>query len=137
MVPAVLDWVTADMRIYHEEQFGSVLPVVAFDDIQVPIQRIRNSEYGQQTSIYSTDRSEIAYFNNAVSTQLGRININSMCQRGPDEVAFSATKWSAVGTLSIEAALLKFSKDRVAAENPTNGKYFLVNEAGETIYLSD
>lgn len=80
------------MRIYHEEQFGSVLPVAIFDDIKEPIERIRNSEYGQQVSIYSTDQMETTYFFNSVSTQQGRININSMCQRGPDQVAFSATK---------------------------------------------
>ena len=33
MTPAVLDGVTDEMRIFHEEQFGPILPVARFADI--------------------------------------------------------------------------------------------------------
>ncbi len=104
---------------------------------KTPIERIRKINFGQQVSIYSTNPHEIMNVFNAVSTQQWRMNINSMCQRGPDDVAFSATKWSAVWTLSYKDSLLKFSRDRVVAENPTNGKYFFVNDEGEEVYLSN
>ena len=41
------------MRVYHEEQFGPVIPVVPFDDRETAIQSIVASEYGQQVSIFS------------------------------------------------------------------------------------
>lgn len=34
--PAVVFPVTSEMRLYHEEQFGPVIPVAAFDDIEEP-----------------------------------------------------------------------------------------------------
>ena len=35
MIPAVVAPVTKDMRLWHEEQFGPVVPVALFDDIEV------------------------------------------------------------------------------------------------------
>ncbi len=116
MVPAVLGNVSANMRVMHEEQFGPIVPIVTYTIPQEPIDRVMNSAYGQQLSIFSQDPEEINALYSKLNTQVWRININDQCQRWPDEVAFSATKGSAVGTLSIKDALLKFSKDRVLAE---------------------
>ncbi|MFA5906282.1 MAG: aldehyde dehydrogenase family protein, partial [Desulfobacula sp.] len=41
--PAILYPVDSNMRVYHEEQFGPVIPVLAFDKITEPIQYIINS----------------------------------------------------------------------------------------------
>ena len=38
MFPAVLTGVTSDMRIYNEEQFGPVIPVIKFKNISEPIE---------------------------------------------------------------------------------------------------
>ena len=35
MIPAIVAPVTKDMRLWHEEQFGPVVPVAVFDDIEV------------------------------------------------------------------------------------------------------
>jgi len=51
--------VTSEMRLYREEQFGPVIPVISFD-IEVPIQYIVDSDYGQQVSIFGQDASMIA-----------------------------------------------------------------------------
>jgi len=58
--PAVMYPVTSEMRLYREEQFGPVIPVISFDDIEVPIQYIVDSDYGQQVSIFGQDASMIA-----------------------------------------------------------------------------
>jgi glyceraldehyde-3-phosphate dehydrogenase (NADP+) len=116
MVPAILWGVTSDMKIYHEEQFGPVVPIVTYKDPQEAINWVKNSLYGQQLSVYTENPQMEKYFCDNLNTQVGRVNINSVCQRGPDKIAFSATKGSATGTLSIDAALLKFSKDRVLAK---------------------
>jgi glyceraldehyde-3-phosphate dehydrogenase (NADP+) len=50
--PAVLFPVDATMRIFHEEQFGPVVPVIAFNDVNVPLQDMSRSNYGQQVSLF-------------------------------------------------------------------------------------
>ena len=48
--PAVLHPVTKDMRVYQEEQFGPVIPVLSFSDIEEPLDDMAESNYGQQVS---------------------------------------------------------------------------------------
>jgi len=83
--------VTSEMRLYREEQFGPVIPVISFDDIEVPIQYIVDSDYGQQVSIFGQDASMIAKLVDPVN-QVCRVNINSQCQRGPDTFPFTGRK---------------------------------------------
>ncbi len=40
------------MRLYTEEQFGPIIPVVPFEDIEQPMQYIIESNYGQQVSLF-------------------------------------------------------------------------------------
>jgi hypothetical protein len=35
--PAVLYPINKEMRVYHEEQFGPVVPILSFKDIQEPL----------------------------------------------------------------------------------------------------
>ncbi|MBR8831807.1 MAG: NADP-dependent glyceraldehyde-3-phosphate dehydrogenase [Chlorogloea purpurea SAG 13.99] len=120
--PAVVYPVNERMRIYHEEQFGPVIPIVPYDDLSTPIDYIVNSNYGQQVSIFGEDGSAIADLIDPLVNQVCRVNINSQCQRGPDSFPFTGRKDSAVGTLSVSDALRSFSiRTLVAAkENPAN-----------------
>ncbi len=122
MVPAVLYPVQPGMRLYQEEQFGPIIPVTSFSDISEPMEYIKCSDYGQQTSIFGRDPDEIASLIDPMVNNVCRVNINSQCQRGPDVFPFTGRKASAEGTLSISDALLEFSiRSMVAAkENPTN-----------------
>lgn len=124
--PAIVFPVNINMRLYHEEQFGPVIPVVPFDDLDTPVSFITNSPYGQQVSIFSENTKNIAYLIDTLNGEVGRININSQCQRGPDSFPFNGRKDSAEGTLSIDEALLDFSTDSVIAtkQNDTNRKIF-------------
>lgn len=120
--PAVLYPVTPAMRLYSEEQFGPVIPVVPYDDIETPIDYIVNSDHGQQVSIFGQDTDAIADLIDPLVNQVCRVNLNSQCQRGPDTFPFTGRKDSAVGTLSVSDALRSFSiRTLVAAkEQPLN-----------------
>ncbi|KPK21676.1 MAG: aldehyde dehydrogenase, partial [Nitrospira bacterium SG8_3] len=107
--PAVLYPVNRRMRIYAEEQFGPVIPVLSFDDIETPIQYIVESDYGQQLSIFGSDADVIADLIDPLVNQVCRVNLNSQCQRGPDTFPFTGRKDSAEGTLSVSDALRVFS----------------------------
>jgi glyceraldehyde-3-phosphate dehydrogenase (NADP+) len=118
--PAVMYPVTLEMRLYREEQFGPVIPVIPFDDIEVPIQYIVDSDYGQQVSIFGQDASTIAKLVDPLVNQVCRVNINSQCQRGPDTFPFTGRKDSAEGTLSVVDALRAFSIRTLVAAKETD-----------------
>lgn len=122
MYPAVLTGVTFEMRVYHEEQFGPVIPVIEFDDTNEPIEYMVKSNYGQQVSIFGSDSDEIAHLIDPLVNQVCRVNINSQCQRGPDVFPFNGRKDSAEGTLSVSDALRVFSIRTLVAtkENELN-----------------
>ena len=107
--PAVLYPVTPDMRVYHEEQFGPVIPVVAYRDLETVIEYVLDSDFGQQLSIFGNDSKQVGRLVDAFANQVGRININAQCQRGPDSFPFNGRKNSAEGTLSVDDALRVFS----------------------------
>lgn len=107
--PAVLYPVSREMRVYHEEQFGPVVPVVPYRDLKTVIDYVLDSDYGQQLSIFGNDSAEVARLVDAFANQVGRININAQCQRGPDNYPFNGRKNSAEGTLSVHDALRVFS----------------------------
>ncbi|TFW39733.1 NADP-dependent glyceraldehyde-3-phosphate dehydrogenase [Pseudomonas putida] len=107
--PAVLYPVSTDMRVYHEEQFGPIVPVVPYRDLDKVIDYVLDSDYGQQLSIFGNDSAEVGRLVDAFANQVGRININAQCQRGPDSYPFNGRKNSAEGTLSVHDALRVFS----------------------------
>ncbi|MFP3848202.1 NADP-dependent glyceraldehyde-3-phosphate dehydrogenase [Pseudomonas sp. W5-01] len=107
--PAVLYPVTPDMRVYYEEQFGPVVPVVAYRDLETVIEYVLDSDFGQQLSIFGNDSKQVGRLVDAFANQVGRININAQCQRGPDSFPFNGRKNSAEGTLSVDDALRVFS----------------------------
>jgi glyceraldehyde-3-phosphate dehydrogenase (NADP+) len=107
--PAVLYPVNNSMDVYHEEQFGPVIPVVSFKDINEPLNAMAQSEYGQQVSVFGRDIEELGPLIDTLSNLVCRVNLNSSCQRGPDVYPFTGRKNSAVGTLSVFDALRSFS----------------------------
>jgi glyceraldehyde-3-phosphate dehydrogenase (NADP+) len=107
--PAVLFPVSKAMRVYHEEQFGPVIPILTFKDIQEPLNDMAESNYGQQVSLFGQDIKTIAPLIDTLVNLVCRVNLNSSCQRGPDVYPFTGRKDSAVATLSIHDALRSFS----------------------------
>ena len=107
--PAVLYPVNPRMRVYHEEQFGPVVPIVPYRDLDTVIDYVLESDFGQQLSIFGTDPAQVGRLVDTFANQVGRININAQCQRGPDTFPFNGRKNSAEGTLSVHDALRVFS----------------------------
>jgi glyceraldehyde-3-phosphate dehydrogenase (NADP+) len=109
VAPTVLYPVTPNMRVYKEEQFGPVVPIVAYSNIEECIEYAVNSTFGQQASIFSNDPHAIPELLDVLTHQVSRINLNSQCQRGPDNYPFTGRKDSACGTLSVHDALRAMS----------------------------
>jgi glyceraldehyde-3-phosphate dehydrogenase (NADP+) len=107
--PAVLYPVTKDMRVYQEEQFGPIIPILSFVDIEEPLDDMAESNYGQQVSLFGKDVYALAPLIDTLVNLVCRVNLNSSCQRGPDVYPFTGRKDSAQATLSVHDALRSFS----------------------------
>lgn len=128
MLPAVLYPVNERMKVYHEEQFGPVIPVVPFADISEPMDYVVNSNFGQQVSIFGRDSGAIATLIDTLVNQVCRVNINSQCQRGPDSFPFTGRKDSAEGTLSVTDALRVFTIRTLVAVKGTDMNKQIITE---------
>lgn len=125
--PALLSPVNSKMRIYSEEQFGPIVPIVPFSDDQEAIDYVVNSNFGQQVSIFGSDSKRLAKLMDAFVNQVGRINLNAQCQRGPDTFPFNGRKDSAEGTLSIADALRVFSIRTLVATKGTDANKQIIS----------
>lgn len=132
--PAVVYPVNEKMKLYREEQFGPVIPVVPFESIEEPIQYQIDSPHGMQVSIFSNDAEEVSALIDPFVNLVSRVNINAQCQRGPDVFPFTGRKDSAEGTLSVHDALRSFSiRSLVATKlNENNKKLFNEIVSGHT-----
>ncbi|MCI0911591.1 MULTISPECIES: NADP-dependent glyceraldehyde-3-phosphate dehydrogenase [Pseudomonas] len=126
--PALLYPVTCDMRVYHEEQFGPVVPVVPYRDLQTVIDYVLDSDFGQQLSLFGNDPKTIGSLVDIFANQVGRINLNAQCQRGPDTYPFNGRKNSAEGTLSVHDALRVFSIRTLVATRFQEANKELISE---------
>ena len=137
--PTVLYPVNEKMRVYSEEQFGPLIPIVPFENDEEPVRYVLNSHFGQQLSLFGNNSKLIGHYIDAFANQVGRMNINTQCQRGPDSFPFNGRKDSAEGTLSVSDALRVFSiRALVAAKSTTENKKIFGNilRKRESAFLS-
>ena len=130
--PAVLYPVTKDMRVYQEEQFGPIVPVLSFHEIDTPLDDMAESNYGQQVSLFGSDVYSLAPLIDNCVNLVCRVNLNSACQRGPDIYPFTGRKDSAVATLSVHDALRSFSIRTFVASKDCETNNKILNELIES-----
>lgn len=90
----ILDNPPEDARIVQEEQFGPVLPLMQFDDLDQVIDRANDTEYGLGASVWTKDieRAEAI----AQELQAGTVWINESQHLTP-HAAFGGHKQSGIG----------------------------------------
>jgi glyceraldehyde-3-phosphate dehydrogenase (NADP+) len=126
--PALLYPVNDKMAVFREEQFGPVVPVIPFNNVDEPIRYMIESNYGQQASIFGRDPAVIAKLIDPLVNQCCRVNINCQCQRGPDKFPFTGRKDSAEGTLSVSDALRVFSIRTLVASKEQDANKAIITE---------
>lgn len=94
LTPVIMTDVAAGSRIVVEEQFGPLLPVVTYDDIDELIGEVNSSMMGLGASVWSADQARAR----AIAEQLdaGNVWINTHAFTDPG-VPFGGAKWSGVG----------------------------------------
>lgn len=126
--PAVVYPVNDKMKLYREEQFGPIIPIVPFDDLEETIDFLIESTHGQQVSIFSENAEEVAWLIDPLVNLVSRVNINTQSQRGPDAFPFTGRKDSAEGTLSIADAIRSFSIRSLVAFKMNESNTNLIND---------
>lgn len=126
--PAVVYPVNDQMKLYHEEQFGPIIPIVPFEDLEETIDFLIASTHGQQVSIFSNNAQEVSWLIDPLVNLVSRVNINTQSQRGPDAFPFTGRKDSAEGTLSIPDAIRSFSIRSLVAFKMNDSNNQLINE---------
>jgi glyceraldehyde-3-phosphate dehydrogenase (NADP+) len=126
--PAVVYPVDRRSRLWSEEQFGPVVPVVPFDDLAEPLGYVVESPFGQQVSLFGNDPKALARLIDPLVNQVCRVNLNSQCQRGPDAFPFTGRKDSAEGTLSVTDALRVFTIRTLVAAKATGPNKAILRE---------
>jgi acyl-CoA reductase-like NAD-dependent aldehyde dehydrogenase len=92
--PTILADVSDGSRIVDEEQFGPVLPVVSYTDLDDALDRANGTHFGLSGSVWSADPDRAA----AVAERLecGTAWINTHLVLGPGQ-PFGGFKWSGIG----------------------------------------
>jgi succinate-semialdehyde dehydrogenase/glutarate-semialdehyde dehydrogenase len=94
--PTVLADVTHDMRIMREETFGPVLPIMAFDTEEEPIQLANDSEYGLAASIWTRNHARGEALARRIAAGTVMVNDAVSCF-GISEAPHGGLKFSGIG----------------------------------------
>src|SRR5437899_1151541 len=57
--PAVVYPVREGMKLYREEQFGPIIPVMPFTNVEDALEYVVTSDHGQQVSVFGSDPAQI------------------------------------------------------------------------------
>lgn len=121
--PTVLDYVTTDMEVAWEEPFGPILPIIRVKNIDEAISIANRSEYGLQSSVFTSDIGKA--FTIARKLEVGTVQINNKTERGPDHFPFLGVKSSGMGTQGIKYSIEAMTRHKAIVVNlaaPCNKK---------------
>ena len=110
--PTIVADIADDSRLVSEEQFGPVLPVIRYANLDEAIERANNTLYGLGNSVWSADSDRAT----AVAARLdsGTVWINQHGDFGPD-IPFAGAKMSGIGVEMSALGLHEFTQGRVVS----------------------
>jgi acyl-CoA reductase-like NAD-dependent aldehyde dehydrogenase len=103
----VLDHVTSDMRVYTEESFGPVKPVIRVSGEEEAIRVANDTEYGLSAAVFSKNLQRAL----AVAAQIesGICHINGPTVHDEAQMPFGGVKGSGYGRFGGRAAIAEFT----------------------------
>jgi benzaldehyde dehydrogenase (NAD) len=108
--PTVLAGVTPEMRVYTEESFGPLLPLIAVDGIDEAVRVANDSEYGLSAAVFSENVP--AALELAQRIESGICHINDTTVHDEPQMPFGGVKASGFGRFGGRAALEEFTELR-------------------------
>ncbi|MGI5498648.1 aldehyde dehydrogenase family protein [Lentzea sp. CA-135723] len=105
--PTIIGDPPEDARVVREEQFGPVLPLLRFDDVDDVVDRANAGEHGLGASVWTSDPEAAVAL--ARRLRAGTVWINEVMHLSP-HVPFGGVKQSGLGVESGLAGLLEFTE---------------------------
>ena len=111
--PAIVRDISDGTKIVDEEQFGPILPVIKFSDVDDAMDRANASPWGLGGSVWSNDRDKA--YDLACEMESGTVWINKHLDFGPN-IPFGGAKQSGIGVEFAEEGLHEFTQIQVINE---------------------
>ena len=108
--PTIVRDLTDDAPLVREEQFGPVLPVLKYSDIEDVIARANDSEYGLGGSVWGKDLARAMDVARQIDS--GTVWINQTLAIDPN-IPFRGSKQSGIGAELGEAGLNEYTQAHV------------------------
>jgi vanillin dehydrogenase len=108
MRPAILDRVSAGMRIYSEEAFGPVAAVVRVADAEEGVSIVNDQEFGLVASVFSADTERALEIVRQFETGIGHVNGTTVYD--DPSMPFGGVKASGYGRFGGRCALEEFTE---------------------------
>lgn len=109
--PTIVTGLSAGVRLVDEEQFGPVLPIITYADLQEAIDQANDSKFGLGSSVWSSDPQRAIAVAKQLQAGTAWINMHAV-NNGPD-VPFGGAKWSGIGVENGIDGLRSFSQAQV------------------------
>ncbi|WP_343732798.1 aldehyde dehydrogenase [Duganella sp.] len=107
MQPAIVDGVTAEMKVYQEESFGPIVSILRFDSEDEAIRLANDSEYGLSSAVFSRDIGRAMAV--AKRIESGICHINGPTVHDEAQMPFGGVKHSGQGRFGGKAAIAEFT----------------------------
>lgn len=92
--PTILTNITKDMKVWKEEVFGPMLPVVSFKTVDEAIELANDTVYGLGGYVFTTNKDTFERVSNELET--GMVSFNNLAYSAPYN-PFGGTKASGIG----------------------------------------
>lgn len=108
--PTVLTDVTASMKVFTDQTFGPVAPIIVVEDAEEALHVANNSKYGLSSGIITNDFNKALDMAQHLDT--GMVHINDQTVNDEPQVPFGGVKGSGYGRMGGKAALDEFTELR-------------------------
>jgi acyl-CoA reductase-like NAD-dependent aldehyde dehydrogenase len=106
--PTVVDDVDPEMRLFREQTFGPVAPIVVVEDREEALAVANNSDYGLSSGIITNDFNSA--MDMALRLEMGMVHINDQTVNDEPQAPFGGVKGSGYGRFGGQAALDEFTE---------------------------
>ena len=113
--PTVITGIRPEMKIWREETFGPILPIVAFDTPDEAVRMANTTPYGLSGSVFSRDMEEARMYASRMET--GSVNINDcLVTYAFPSLPFGGVKASGVGFYHGDLGIRNFCRIQAVTE---------------------
>ena len=110
IAPTIVRDIPDGARLVQEEQFGPVLPVLRYSDLDDAIARVNGTEYGLGGTVWGTDLARA--YGVAQRITSGTVWVNKHLELPPD-IPFGGAKQSGFGTEMGQEGLEEFTQSKI------------------------